>query len=126
VDATGKRLGAVAVAVADILRGKTRVDYTPHVDGGDYVVILNAEKIEVSGNKEIKKEYRRHSGYLGALKSQTLGEVREKNPVKILEKAVSGMLAKNRHRKEQMRRLFLVVGDKNPHAAQKGEPLTIQ
>jgi len=123
VDATGKRLGKVAVAVANALRGKNRVDFTPHVDGGDYVVILNSEQIAVSGSKEFDKKYHRHSGQLGKLKTQSLAEVREKNPIRILREAVSGMLPKNKLRKNQLRRLFLVVGDKNPHSAQKPEIL---
>ena len=126
VDADGQTLGRLATVIADTLRGKRRVDYTPHTDNGDYVVVLNAEKIRVSGQKETNKLYRSHSGYLGHLKETALSVVRAKQPSRILESAVSGMLAKNRHRKDQMRRLFLVKGDKNPYTAQKPQPLNLQ
>lgn len=125
VDAEGKTLGKLSVVIADTLRGKRRVDYTPHVDGGDYVIVLNADKIVLTGNKETDKKYYSHSRYFGNLKAINAADLRKKNPVKILEHAVSGMLAKNRHRKDQMRRLTLVVGDKNPHEAQKAIPLKI-
>jgi large subunit ribosomal protein L13 len=125
VDAAGKTLGQLAVAVANALRGKNRVDYTPHVDNGNYVVVLNAEKIAVSGQKESQKMYYRHSGYLGHLKTEKLSEVRDKKPTRIMREAVSGMLPRTKHRKNQLRRLFLVVGDVNPHEAQKPELLKI-
>jgi large subunit ribosomal protein L13 len=125
VDANEKYLGHLATRIAETLRGKRRIDFTPHVDGGDYVVVLNAEKIQLSGKKESDKKYHRHSRYLGNLKSQTVSEVREKNPIKILEKAISGMLPRTKHRKNQMKRLFLVVGDQNPHTAQNPIPLPI-
>lgn len=126
VDAKDQTLGKLSVLIADKLRGKRRVDFTPHVDGGDYVVVLNAEKVRVTGNKEEDKKYYRHSRYIGNLKEQSLKEVREKAPHRILEHAVSGMLAKNKHRKHQMRRLKLVIGDKNPHEAQKTEILEVK
>lgn len=125
VDADGKSLGKIAVEAAKKLRGKTRVDLTPHVDGGDYVVILNSEKVHVSGNKEEQKKYYRHSGYLGHLKETTLKEMRTKKPEFILKNAISGMLPKNRHRNDQLRRLFIVKGEKNPHLAQNPELLNI-
>lgn len=125
VDAEGKTLGELSVVIADTLRGKRRVDYTPHVDGGDYVVVLNADKVAVTGNKEEDKKYYRHSGYIGHLKTQSLEVVREKSPKRILEDAVGGMLPKTRLRAGQMKRLLLVVGDKNPHAAQQAKPLEI-
>jgi large subunit ribosomal protein L13 len=125
VDAEGKTLGQLSVAIADTLRGKRRVDYTPHVDGGDYVVVLNADKVAVTGNKEEDKKYYRHSGYIGHLKTQSLGVVREKSPKRILEDAVGGMLPKTRLRAGQMKRLLLVVGSENPHAAQQAKPLEI-
>ncbi len=126
VDAADKPLGKIAVLVADTLRGKTRVDFTPHVDGGDYVVVLNSEKIGASEKKAEQKEYHRYSGYLGHVKTQTLAEVREKNPTMILKTAVSGMLPKNKHRKGQLGRLFLIVGGENPHTAQNPKVLTIK
>ncbi len=121
----GKNLGKLSVVIANVLRGKNRVDFTPHVDGGDYVIVLNADKIAVTGNKETDKMYYRHSGYIGHLKSQSLEEVREKNPVKIMQHAVSGMLPKTKLRSAQIKRLMLVVGDENPHEAQNPEPLKI-
>ena len=123
VDAEEKTLGQLAVCIATILRGKHRLDYTPHVDGGDHVVVLNVEKVRVSGDKEAQKKYYSHSGYLGHLKVIALKDVRLKRPKRILEEAVSGMLPKNRLRKEQMRRMHLVIGSENPHAAQQPVPL---
>lgn len=125
IDAEGKTLGSLAVKIASTLRGKNRPDFTPHVDGGDYVVVLNADKVAVSGNKEEHKLYYRHSGYIGHLKVASLAEVRKKQPGRILQEAVSGMLPKTKLRKEQMKRLLLVMGNENPHAAQKPEPLTL-
>lgn len=125
VDAAGKRLGTLAVDIANALRGKNQVDYTPHSDMGGYVIVTNAEKIEVSGHKEERKNYFRHSGYLGHLKIESLKDVRAKKPERILEEAVKGMLPKNRLRKEQMRRLFLVVGSEHKYEAQKPQPLTL-
>lgn len=121
IDAQGKTLGSLATRVANLLRGKDRVDFTPHSDGGDYVVILNAEKILLTGNKEQDKKYYTHSRYIGNLKSRTAGEMRARNPRKIIELAVSGMLPKNRLRNPQLKRLLLVIGDKNPYEAQKPE-----
>ena len=123
IDAEGMTLGKLATQIATVLRGKHRVDFTPHVDGGDHVIVLNAEKVAVSGNKEEGKMYYRHSGYLGNLKTASLKAVRARDPKRILEEAVSGMLAKNKLRKEQMRRLHLVVGSDNPHSAQQAKPL---
>ncbi len=123
VDAAGQNLGRLSTQIATVLRGKHRVDFTPHVDGGDYVVVLNADKVAVTGKKEEDKMYYRHSGYLGNLKSATLKAVRARDPKRILEESVKGMLAKNKLRKGQMRRLMLVVGDTNPYEAQKPQPL---
>lgn len=123
VDAEGKTLGRLAVDIARVLTGKARPDYTPHSDGGDYVVVLNAEKVAVTGNKEDQKNYYRHSGYLGGLKTQNLAEVRTKKPTKILQDAVSGMIPRTKHRKTQMQRMTLVIGGENPHTAQKPQPL---
>ncbi|MCF7830388.1 50S ribosomal protein L13 [Candidatus Gracilibacteria bacterium] len=125
VDANEKNLGRLAVKIADTLRGKNRPDFTPHSDGGDYVVVLNAEKIKVEGKKETDKLYIRHSRYLGNLKVQTLSEVRTKKPIRILQDAVSGMLPKNKLRAKQLKRLILILGDKNPHEAQKCVPLNL-
>ena len=124
VDAAGKTLGQLSVVIANTLRGKNRPDFTPHVDGGDYVIVLNADKIAVTGNKEEGKMYYRHSGYLGHLKTQTLAEVRQKDPLRIMRDSVSGMLPKTRLRAKYMERLILVAGDQNPHEAQK--PMTLE
>lgn len=124
IDAEGKTLGQIATDIAMVLRGKHRVDYTPHVDGGDHVVVLNADKVGVTGDKENRKLYYRHSGYLGNLKVQALGDVRSKTPERILEQAVSGMLPKTKLRKGYLRRLHLIIGGaENPHVAQKPLPL---
>ena len=125
LDAKDKTLGEIAVIAANKLRGKSKVTFTPHVDDGDYVVVLNAEKIRVTGNKEEDKKYYRHSGVLGNLKTESLKVVRSKDPRRILKNAVSGMLQKNRLRALQMKRLILVIGDQNPHEAQKAEILNI-
>ncbi len=126
VDASEQVLGKLATSISNTLRGKNRVDFTPHVDGGDYVVVLNADKIKVSGKKEEDKEYHRHSRYFGNLKTETVKEVREKNPTRILQGAVSGMLTRTRLRDAQMKRLFLIVGDKNPHEAQQCKSLDLK
>jgi large subunit ribosomal protein L13 len=125
VNAKNKTLGELAVVVANKLRGKNKVTFTPHVDGGDYVVVLNVEKVRVTGNKEEDKKYYRHSGVLGNLKTESLKVVREKNPMRILMNAISGMLPKNKLRASQMKRLKLIVGENNPYEAQQPETLNI-
>lgn len=125
VDASQYTIGQLSVVIANTLRGKNRADYTPHVDGGDYVVVLNAEKVRVTGNKETDKKYYRHSGVLGKLKVRSLEEMRTKNPSKILEKSVSGMLPKTRLRAPQLTRLRLIMGSENPYTAQKPETLNV-
>ena len=125
VDAAKFILGKLAVAIADALTGKARVDYTPHSDMGDYVVVINAEKVQVSRKKEEDKKYYSHSGYMGKLKVCSLKKLRQVHPKDILLKAVSGMLPKNRLRKARLKRLFLVIGDKNPHKAQIQKQLQV-
>jgi len=125
IDADGKTLGKIAVIITNSLRGKDRADFTPHSDMGAHVVVLNAEKVVLSGTKEEYKKYYSHSGYTGNLKVQRTKDLRAKKPRRILELAVSGMLPKNKLRKPQMRRLHLVIGSKNPHEAQKAQPLSI-
>ncbi len=125
VDAEGQTLGRLATLIATTLSGKNRIDYSPHVDNGDYVVVLNADKIATTGTKESKKLYRRHSGYLGGLKEVPLATVREKKPTTMLYNAVSGMLPKNRLRKDMMLRLKLQTGDTHPYDAQQPKPLTL-
>jgi len=121
VDADGKNLGRLASTIADVLRGKNKPQYTPHVDTGDFVVVVNAEKIAVTGNKLVGKVYYRHSGYPGGIKSRTLGEMLERRPTEVLRKAVKGMLPKNRIAAQQLNKLKIYAGPEHPHAAQKPE-----
>jgi large subunit ribosomal protein L13 len=125
VDAEGKTLGRLATQVADLLRGKRKPEYTPHVDVGDFVVIVNAEKIRVTGNKLAAKRYYRHSGYPGGLRSRTLGEMLERRPEEVIRKAVRGMLPRNRLGRKQLTKLKVYAGPDHPHAAQKPQPLEI-
>ncbi len=125
IDAEGQTLGKISVAITNHLRGKNRVDFTPHSDMGAHIVVLNAEKVKLNGTKEEYKKYYSHSGYTGNLKVQRAKDVRRKKPRRILEQAISGMLPKNKLRKIQMRRLHLVIGSKNPHEAQLAQPLNI-
>ena len=122
VDATGKTLGRLATQLADILRGKRKPEYTPHVDTGDFVIVVNAEKIHVTGNKLEQKTYWRHSGYPGGIKSRTLGEMLERRPEEVIRKAVKGMLPRNRLARRQLRKLKVYAGPDHPHAAQKAVP----
>ncbi len=126
VDADGKNLGRLASEIADVLRGKNKPQYTPHIDTGDFVVVVNAEKIAVTGNKLAAKIYYRHSGYPGGLKSRTLGQMLERRPTEVLRKAVKGMMPKNRIGAQQLTKLKIYTGPKHPHAAQKPEELPWQ
>lgn len=119
IDAEGKTLGRLASLVANILRGKHKPQFTPHIDTGDFVIILNAEKIRVSGKKETDKKYYRHSGYPGGLKITTFKEMMAKNPTQALEKAVKGMLPHNTLGQEQFNKLKVYAGNEHPHAAQQ-------
>ena len=121
VDAEGKNLGRLATEIADVLRGKNKPEYTPHVDTGDFVVVVNAEKIAVTGKKLTDKLYRRHSGYPGGLRTRTLGQMLEKRPTEVLRRAVKGMMPKNRLAARQLGKLKIYAGPKHPHAAQKPE-----
>ena len=125
VDAAGKTLGRLATQIADVLRGKRKPTYTPHVDVGDFVVVVNAEKIAVTGNKREQKRYFRHSGYPGGIRSRTLGEMLERRPEEVIRIAVKGMLPKNRLARKQITKLKVYAGPEHPHAAQKPEPLEI-
>jgi large subunit ribosomal protein L13 len=125
VDATGQTLGRLATQIADALRGKRKPEYTPHVDTGDFVVVVNAEKISVSGNKRAEKRYYRHSGYPGGIKSRTLEEMLERRPDEVIRLAVKGMLPRNRLARKQLTKLKVYAGAEHPHAAQKPEPLEI-
>jgi large subunit ribosomal protein L13 len=126
VDAEGKTLGRLATQLADILRGKRKPEYTPHVDVGDFVIVVNAEKIAVTGNKRADKRYYRHSGYPGGLKSRTLGEMLDRRPEEVIRKAVKGMLPRNRLARKQLTKLKVYAGPEHPHASQKPEPLEIE
>jgi large subunit ribosomal protein L13 len=126
VDADGKTLGRLATEIAEVLRGKNKPQYTPHVDTGDFVVVVNAEKIAVTGKKLTDKLYRRHSGYPGGLRTRTLGQMLERQPNEVLRKAVKGMLPKNRLAAQQLTKLKIYTGPKHPHAAQKPEEMQWQ
>lgn len=123
VDATGQRLGTLAVRIARALSGKHKPTWTPNIDNGDHVVVVNAEKIELGGKKEDQKLYYRHSGYPGGLRVRTARDLRAKHPQRLIENAVRGMLAPNRTRNDQLRRLNVYVGESHPHAAQNPQPL---
>jgi large subunit ribosomal protein L13 len=125
IDAEGQTLGRLATEVARRLRGKHKPEYTPHVDTGDYVVVVNAEKIRVTGNKTKGKMYYSHSGYPGGLKSISFEHLREKHPEQIIEKAVKGMLPRNPLGRAMFRKLKVYAGGEHPHSAQQPELLEI-
>ncbi|MDQ3895259.1 MAG: 50S ribosomal protein L13 [Actinomycetota bacterium] len=126
VDADGKTLGRLAARIADTLRGKRKPQYTPHVDSGDFVIVVNAEKIAVTGKKLDDKIYYRHSGYPGGLRQRTLREELERRPTEVLRRAVKGMLPRNRLARAQIRKLKIYAGPHHPHEAQRPEPLKIE
>jgi large subunit ribosomal protein L13 len=123
VDADGLTLGRLATLIADTLRGKLKPQYTPHVDTGDFVIVVNAEKIHVTGNKLDQKRYYRHSGYPGGLRSRTLREQLDRRPEEVLRKAVKGMLPRNRLARQQINKLKIYAGPEHPHAPQAPQPL---
>lgn len=123
VDAEGQRLGTLAVRIARALSGKHKPTWTPHIDDGDHVIVLNAEKIELGGKKWDQKLYYRHSNYPGGLRVQTAREIADKHPERLVEKAVRGMLAGNRMRDVQLRRLSVYTGAEHPHDAQQPSSL---
>ena len=125
-DAEGQTLGRLASQVAHVLRGKHKPIFTPHLDTGDYVVIINAEKFKVTGKKLDQKIYKRHSGYVGHLKTMTLRRKLDKSPTEILYHAVKGMLPKNAIGKVCLRKLRVIAGPEHPYAAQKPQPLEIK
>ena len=124
VDADGQTLGRLATRIADTLRGKGKAEYTPHVDTGDFVIVVNAEKIHVTGNKLDQKRYYRHSGYPGGLRSRTLREQLGRRPEEVLRKAVKGMLPRNRLARQQINKLKIYAGPEHPHAPQAPQPLS--
>ena len=126
IDATDQVLGRVAAKAAQILKGKHKPQYTPHVDTGDFVIIINADKIRVTGTKAQNKVYSRHSGYPGGLKQETFTEAMQKHPERVIEHAVKGMLPKNTLGRKQGMKLKVYVGPNHPHAAQKPRELKIE
>jgi large subunit ribosomal protein L13 len=123
VDAEGQTLGRLATQIADTLRGKRKPQYTPHVDTGDFVVVVNAEKIAVTGTKLDDKLYYRHSGYPGGLRSRPLRDELERRPTEVIRKAVKGMLPRNRLARQQLTKLKVYAGPEHPHKAQDPKPL---
>jgi large subunit ribosomal protein L13 len=126
VDAAEQTLGRLATQIADALRGKRKPEYTPHIDTGDFVVVVNAEKISVTGAKLQEKLYHRHSGYPGGLKTRTLNDMLERRPEEVIRLAVRGMLPKNRLARKQLTKLKIYAGPEHPHEAQKPQPMEIQ
>jgi large subunit ribosomal protein L13 len=125
IDATDVVLGRLASHTAALLRGKHKPTFAPHMDGGDFVIIVNAEKVVLTGQKALQKKAYRHSGYPGGLKATTYAELLEKNPVRAVEKAVRGMLPKNSIGRAQLRKLKVYTGSEHPHAAQQPKPYTL-
>ena len=125
VDAEEQILGRLAVKIANVLRGRHKPTYTPHLDCGDFVVVVNAEKVFVSGNKETQKEYQDYSGYMGGRKVQTLDEVRARKPERIIRDAVWGMMPKGRLGRSQFRKLRIYTGPEHPHEAQQVEAFAL-
>src|SRR4029453_5685836 len=126
VDAEGQTLGRLATRIADTLRGKGKPEYTPHVDTGDFVVVVNAEKIHVTGNKLDQKLYRRHSGYPGGLRSRSLREQLDRRRREVIRPAVRGMLPKNRLARQQLTKLKVYAGAEHPHESQSPKPLNLE
>jgi large subunit ribosomal protein L13 len=125
VDAANQRLGRLATEIARILRGKNKPTYTPHMDTGDFVIVLNADKVDVTGRKRSQKLYRRHSGRPGGMKTETFDQLQDRVPERIIEQAVKGMLPKNVLGRQLFRKLKVYAGSDHPHAAQQPEILTI-
>jgi large subunit ribosomal protein L13 len=125
VDAEGKTLGRLATQIADALRGKRKPEYTPHCDTGDFVVVVNAAKIRVTGNKLNDKLYHRHSGYPGGLRSRTLAEMLDRRPEEVVRMAVKGMLPRNRLARQQLTKLKVYAGPEHPHDAQQPRELEV-
>ena len=126
IDANGATLGRLATEAANILRGKNKPQYTPHVDTGDFVIVINADKVTVTGKKETDKMYRSHSGYPGGFKEISFKDLMERTPEKAIEKAVRGMLPHNTLGDEQFQKLKVYAGSQHPHAAQKPEIYTLK
>ncbi len=125
IDANDEILGRLATGVAFLLRGKHKTDFTPHVDCGDNVIVINAEKVQLTGNKWSDKEYVRHTGYPGGQRIVTAAELMVKKPIAMVEKAVKGMLPKNRLGRELYRNLYVYAGETHPHEAQQPEKINL-
>lgn len=125
VDAEGQTLGRLATQIADRLRGKGKPAFTPHVDTGDFVVVVNAEKVHVTGNKLADKKYYKHSGYPGGLRTRSLREQLDRQPTEVLRAAVKGMLPRNRLGRAQLTKLKIYAGPEHPHEAQAPKPLPL-
>ena len=126
VDASGKTLGRLATQIADALRGKRKPEYTPHCDTGDFVIVVNAEKVEVTGRKRTQKRYYRHSGYPGGLRERTFAEMIDRRPEEVIRRAVKGMLPRNRLARQQLRKLKVYAGPDHPHQAQKPQSMEVE
>ncbi|MBI2995207.1 MAG: 50S ribosomal protein L13 [Candidatus Melainabacteria bacterium] len=126
VDASGQTLGRLATQISGILRGKTKPEFTPNVDVGDFVIVTNAEKIKLSGKKELKKVYRKHSGIPGGFKTETVMQIRQRHPERIIESAVRGMLPHTTLGEKQFTKLKVYRGESHPHKAQKPQVLNIK
>ena len=126
IDAEGKPLGRVASKAAHILRGKHKATYTPNIDCGDFIIIINAEQAILTGNKLDNKKYYNHSGYPGGLRERTAREMQEKYPIEMVERAVKGMLPKNRLGRQMYKKLFVYTGSEHPHLAQKPEIMEVK
>lgn len=122
VDADGETVGRICSRIAHVLKGKHKPSYTPHVDCGDNVIVINADKVRFTGNKWAAKEYIWHTGYPGGQRSRTAEEMLDKHPTRIIEKAVRGMLPKNRLGRQMLKKLFVYTGGEHPHQAQKPQP----
>ena len=125
VDAAGRPAGRLAVQIANLLRGKNRPDYTPHINTGAFVVVINAAQVKLTGRKEEQKIYKNYSGYPGGLKERPAAMIRTRDPGRIIRQAVRGMLPDNHTRKVLMRRLKIFAGAEHPHAAQQPQPVTL-
>ncbi|MDH3633893.1 MAG: 50S ribosomal protein L13 [Gammaproteobacteria bacterium] len=125
IDASDKVLGRLSTEIARRLRGKHKPEYTPHVDTGDYIIVINAEKVRVTGNKETDKMYHHHTGYIGSLKSTNLAKLRKEHPERIIQHSVKGMLPKNALGRAMYKKLKVYAGDVHHHAAQQPQPLEI-
>lgn len=121
IDAEGEIVGRLCTRIAHVLRGKHKPDYTPHVDNGDFIIVINAEKIRFTGDKMNQKEYTRYTGYPGGLKKRTAKEMIQTRPIKVIETAVKGMLPKTKLGNQMFRKLFVYEGAEHPHQAQKAQ-----